>query len=232
MQNYYDELQKYRQKEQQIKNNLINYHNTLKITEQRKIELIEEENKINKKKIQLHKYQSKLDELSQYKQIFKYSILPSDIIILILLAIILIPPVSNIIVTIISEKYIALLAFFFTMSVVARIISVGHQAKKDIKKIKKELYCTYGNNNIKYLFHQNEQSYQKNIDNQRLVNNYIYSIQKKINNQETSLKALQAEIKNLTQVTDIILKTVCTDEEISQKIEINIPKKLQRTIDK
>ena len=80
-----------------------------------------------KKKIQLHKYQSKLDELNQYKQIFKYSILPSDIIILILLAIILIPPVSNIIVTIISEKYIALLAFFFTMSVVARIISVGHQ---------------------------------------------------------------------------------------------------------
>ena len=93
MQNYYKELQKYRQKEERLKTNLANRQEELKKHEQIQKDLLNEENKINKIKIELNNYKIKLAQLDQNKQIFKYSILPSDILILISFAILLIPPI-------------------------------------------------------------------------------------------------------------------------------------------
>lgn len=227
MQNYYEELQKYRQKEERLKEKLTNRQEELKKHEQIQKDLLNEENKINKIKIELNNYKIKIAQLDQNKQIFKYSILPSDILILVSFAILLIPPITNLLANIISKNYIALFAFCFTMSIVARIISINLQARKEIKRVKRELYSIYGNDDIEYLRHHNNQRYLKNIDNQRMINNHIKNIQKKINHIENEINLNQTKIEELYQVTDIILKTVCTNDEISERIETIIPKRLQ-----
>ena len=228
MQNYYEELQKYRQKEERLKTNLANHQEELKKHEQIQKDLLNEENKINKRKLELNNYKIKIAQLNQNKQIFKYSILPSDILILILFTILLIPPITNILTNIISKNYIAFFAFCFTLNIVWRIININQQTRKEIKKIKRELYSIYGNDDIKYLIHQNNQHYQKNIDNQRMINNNLNNIQKKINNIENEINLTQTKIEKLHQITSFILKTVCNDDELSKKIEIIMPKKLKK----
>ena len=83
MQNYYEEIEKYRKKEVILKTNLANNQEDLKKYEKIQKELLSEENKINKRKLELNNYKTKIAQLNQNKQIFKYSILPSDILILI-----------------------------------------------------------------------------------------------------------------------------------------------------
>ena len=63
-----------------------------------------------------------------------------------------------------------------------------------------------------------------------MINNHIKNIQKKINHIENEINLNQTKIEELYQVTDIILKTACTDDEISKKVETIIPKKLIRTL--
>lgn len=63
MQNYYEELQKYRQKEERLKEKLTNRQEELKKHEQIQKDLLNEENKINKIKIELNNYKIKIAQL-------------------------------------------------------------------------------------------------------------------------------------------------------------------------